>query len=472
MQEKKPFKFILKNEDIQNSNRIRSTLPPFFCPMPFSTLILNPDGRVGFCRERTNNDIIGNIKEQSLMEIWNGEAIRKVRREFLSGKIETCCEQIRDRRCFEQNFNQAILPHIEFSEYQKNPPIRLSPDFNGQCNLQCVMCNIWQLPNGLYDELDFWKNAEKDIFPNLLMLDPLAGEPFIQKDFYRLLDIMAKINPDCVWRFTTNLHWEFNDKIKKTLDNVKNIFGFICSIDAFTPETYHRIRQPGHLEIVHKCLDQLIQYRRERIIRLGPQQKFGITVAMALQRDNWHEAPDFMRWAHALGVEPGLQGVYFPEPLSIFKIPSLEKRKEILDFLISEMDFRDLIHIYRITTPLAATMPPELEHEYKMKIIETYFQKSLPVEAMAECNQSLPRFIESFSPPNRHSICKRILDYTLDRLSWEQVQAAGGLWPKLVTYLSETDRHVYNMKLINFAKTNATSLILDALGNMTFYETK
>ncbi len=444
-------------------DELRSKLPKRICPMPFTTLIVNPDGRVGFCRERTNNDVVGNIKEESLFDIWNGEKMRSIRREFLEGKIKTCASQIRDRRCYEQCFNQTILPYTDFSEYQKNPPLRLSPDFNGQCNLRCVTCNIWALPNGLYDEIGFWEMAEEKIFPHLKMLDPLAGEPFIQKDFFRLIDLMYEKNPDCAWRFTTNAHWKFEGKIREALDKVKNIYGFIISVDAATPETYHKVRYPGNLHLVWETIDHIIAYREERIQKYGPSQKFGITVAMAVHEQNWHEAPMFMRWAHSKGIEPGLQGVYLPENISIFKIDEDTKRREILDFFIKEMDYRDLIHIFRITTPLMASLGADLEKEYKQRIVNAYFEKELRPIDLWECGESFPRFLETFSQVEQNEMAIRILDYSLEKLTYEHFKKGHVFFKKLISVLNSEEQKNYQHKLLQFAKKNVPELFLASL---------
>lgn len=448
-------------------DELRSKLPARICPMPFTTLIVNPDGRVGFCRERTNNDVVGNIKEQSLFEIWNGEKMRSIRREFLEGNIKTCSSQIRDRRCFEQCFNQIILPYTDFSEYQKNPPLRLSPDFNGQCNLQCVTCDIWTLPNGLYDEIGFWEMAEEKVFPYLKVLDPLAGEPFIQKDFFRLLDLMAKINPDCAWRFTTNAHWKFDERIRSALDKVKNIYGFIISVDAATPETYYKVRYPGNLHLVWETIDRIIAYREERIQKDGLSQRFGITVVMALHSQNWHEAPMFMRWAHNKGIEPGLQGVYLPEAISVFKIAEIEKRREILDFFIDEMDYRDLIHIFRITTPLMVSLGPELEASYKNKMVDAYFKKDLRPIDLWECGESFPRFFETFSHDDQVSMAKRILDYSLEKLSFEHFKKGHLFFKVLIASLAQNEQSDYQKKMLHLARKQNPEAFLQNLGKLS-----
>lgn len=440
-------------EKKENCDKIHEHLPPGICPAPFTTLIVNPDGRVGFCRERSNDDVVGNIKEESLWDIWNGEKLRSIRREFLEGNIVTCKKQINDRRCNNQCFNQVILPYTDFSEVQNNPPLRFSPDFNGECNLKCMTCNIWQLPNGLYDEIGFWDMAKEKLYPFVKIMDPLAGEPFIQKDFFRLIDMMSSINPECAWRFTTNAHWKFTDKIKNALDKVKHIYGFIISVDAATPETYAKVRAPGSIHIVWETTKKIIEYRNERAEKLGPEQKFGITVAMALHRGNWHEAPQFMRWGHSLGVEPALQGVYFPEEISIFKIKDLEERKKIIEYFIKEMDYKDLIHIYRIFTPLINSLGKELDYKYRKEIVDQFFIRKLTSDDIWFCAQDFPELIDTFEDEEQKQIAQKILEYSIKSFPSEYFSRGKMLFEHLKTKVTQEEslRFETELKLLKIS---------------------
>jgi cyclic pyranopterin phosphate synthase len=164
-----------------------------FCSAPFSTLIINADGKIGCCRELGTEHSVGNAFEESIEDIWNGEKIRKWRREFLSGEIKTCAREMNDMNCNLFKHNVEMLPHISMAEFVETPILRLSPDINGKCNLECPMCIVWKKPNGEYDKVkNFWADLESKIIPNLKIMDPLSGEPFIQDDFYKIMEISAR----------------------------------------------------------------------------------------------------------------------------------------------------------------------------------------------------------------------------------------------------------------------------------------
>ena len=63
------------------------------CRMPFRRLAIFADGRVApCCSLYSNNVIVGNINEQSLKEIWDGEKINTLREELLSNNPRAICK--------------------------------------------------------------------------------------------------------------------------------------------------------------------------------------------------------------------------------------------------------------------------------------------------------------------------------------------------------------------------------------------
>ncbi len=71
-----------------------SEMPRGFCQFPFTQFNVTADGRVNkCCSDLFFSDVMGNIKDQSIREIWFGEKLNKVRKELLQGNrkaFETC----------------------------------------------------------------------------------------------------------------------------------------------------------------------------------------------------------------------------------------------------------------------------------------------------------------------------------------------------------------------------------------------
>jgi radical SAM protein with 4Fe4S-binding SPASM domain len=351
--------------DVLEEHRRRS-LPKGFCVVPFTSLILEPDGKVGSCRHKGSEFPVGNILDSSLDEIWNGPFIRDWRRQFLSGEVKNCETEVRHRACHLCPDYNELLPHASLDEVQSRRPLRLGLNFNGQCNLECQMCHIWQKPNGLYDKIGFWEKLA-DYCRDLREVELLSGEPFVQKDTYRLIDLLSEVNPSCRWTITTNAHWKLTDRIRRSLDRIR-FKSLIVSIDSVVPETYARIRKKGRLDVVLSNLDLLTAYDRDRQARgLG---SLGIRLNFLYQKDNWRE----LKTSHAFESERGLPTfrTFCYEPLehSILSLGEAE-REEILETYFRELDFDELSRSMRVILPILDSLPPlaRCQHLDRLKTI-------------------------------------------------------------------------------------------------------
>ena len=330
----------------------RRGLPANFCHVPFAALILEPDGRVGSCRIKGTEFPVGNLNESTLEEIWNGPRIRQWRREFLNGDVKMCRKEVRHTRCHTCAEYNELLPEVEATEYQTRPPLRLALNFNGHCNLECQMCHIWKEPNGLYDARGWWDQAEKWV-GGIQELELLSGEPFIQKDTYRLIDLVAERNPSCRWSITTNGHWRLTDGIRRALDKIR-FKHLIVSLDSLNPTTYSKIRKLGRLEVPLANLDRLLEYDQSRIERgLGP---LNIYLSFLIQRDNWRELGDFHEFAKRKGTRIFRIFLYEPRKHSLLSL-RLAERERIVEHYIHELSYDQLIHSRRAFLPLLDSLP-------------------------------------------------------------------------------------------------------------------
>ena len=55
------------------------------CPQPFFTMQINPDGNVVPCYSFEYPSIIGNVENQTMVDIWNGKEFKSFRRNMLDG---------------------------------------------------------------------------------------------------------------------------------------------------------------------------------------------------------------------------------------------------------------------------------------------------------------------------------------------------------------------------------------------------
>jgi radical SAM protein with 4Fe4S-binding SPASM domain len=287
-----------------------SKLDQRFCALPFSQMVLHPDGHIAPCCN-LDNYVLGNINDQSLLEIWNGDPIQRLREQFLL-KTPTVCKECMNT--FACHNDKAILNDtVERKGFQTRPPARLHMRLNGQCNLECTMCDIWQQPNGRYTDQNFWQSARRELFPYLKHLEVLGGEPFIQKDTFRLINEVQKVNPNCQWSFITNGNYKVTPKLLTQLDPL-NLNCIQLSIDSLEPQQYVKIRKRGNLKKVLETFTSLLQFREYRAAKGTP---FHLVVSKCVQKNSWLDISDFFDFAIQNNVELLFQYVHTPHSSSL-----------------------------------------------------------------------------------------------------------------------------------------------------------
>lgn len=301
--------------------------PSGFCLVPFTNLILEPGGEIGVCRHKGTEFTIGNLKNSSLEDLWNGHFLTRWRTEFLEGNPKICSKEIKHQKCNLCSYNNELLDQVEFEALQSRPFIKLTANLNGQCNLKCQMCHVWKLPNGFYTEENFWAPARKTLFPKIKEIDMLSGEPFLQADTFKLIDEVSALNPECRWMFTTNSHWSFSERVEHALSKIK-IKYVVFSVDSLNSETYRKIRYPGHLPTVLNNITSWLNYNKERRSNLKGPIEFHWN--FLVQKDNWREIPEVITYCLERDIIPFITFLYEPNQFSLLDLPEKE-RQEILE---------------------------------------------------------------------------------------------------------------------------------------------
>lgn len=324
-----------------------------FCIAPFTTLQLEPDGKVGACRHKGCEFPVGNILENSFEEIWNGEFIKKWRTEFLNGSPSICSNEVKNVKCNHCPTYSSIIDATEIKVQQTKKPLRLAFNFNGHCNLECQMCHIWQKPNGLYDQIKFWEQLDFWI-EDLEEVELLSGEPFIQKDTYKLIEVISEKKPRALWTITTNANWKISDFIMAKLDKIK-LKHIIVSLDSLNPQSYRVIRKKGDLAKALQTLKDLKQYNQSRAERnLSP---FKIVVNFLFQKENWKELGNVYNFSKSENVEIFRTMLYEPVEYSLMTYDE-RTRIEILEWYFENLSREQLINSARIIRPLVDSLSP------------------------------------------------------------------------------------------------------------------
>jgi len=201
-----------------------------------------------------NKQEIGNLKENSLEEIWNNEETRNMRLQFLKGKKHPHCAICNDRNTIGDQFYNAYNDRF-FKDNKTIQDIvaRTKPDgsldehklyyidirYNNLCNLRCRTCGPYYSTSWVGDNRKLYPNdrnkdedngfqyagkteihALEEIMPHLEHAELIyfaGGEPLMQEEHYKMLDRLIELKRfDISLQYNTN----FSNFKLKGYDNV------------------------------------------------------------------------------------------------------------------------------------------------------------------------------------------------------------------------------------------------------------
>ena len=246
-----------------------------FCPMPFKGLMYNFDGKVKNCIR--SNEKIGDLKENSINEILNGEVNQHTQSCMLNDKpgpnCGPCYDLEKGKRSFDiisdRIFYMRELKNEPFVDYQEgNHGLRaVDVRWTNLCNFACVYCSS-EFSSKWASELKQFSSTPnktqlqefKDyIFSNASQLKHVymaGGEPLQMKQNEEFLDLLADVNPDVNLRINTNLS-KTDTQVFEKICQFKNVHWTI-SVET-TGDEFEYIRYGGkwqdfldNLEIVKK----------------------------------------------------------------------------------------------------------------------------------------------------------------------------------------------------------------------------
>jgi sulfatase maturation enzyme AslB (radical SAM superfamily) len=222
-----------------------------FCMHPFTGLATREDGAIKVC---CRSQPVGWIQEQSLEDIWNGAAMREVRKQVLCGeRPEVCrpCFDLEDQgvESLRQRHINGVIPEARINLYP-NALQQLQEDYtmpfefptmeiklNNLCNLKCRMCNpldstSWQdwdevkpfyekennylVPTvaklvrkpgqyiGPFDDTDKWWASFEKLLPYFKRVEFAGGEPLMDPQHYKILDMLKPYGKNIELKYATN----------------------------------------------------------------------------------------------------------------------------------------------------------------------------------------------------------------------------------------------------------------------------
>ena len=261
------------SENINNQiNTHGDEISKTFCVLPWLHLNTWPNGNVYPCCLTDWRETVGNLKDNTLEEIWNNDTMKEIRQYMLQGKKHNSC-----RKCFQQedynldsmrtSLNRTFSHHIESItkntlEDGHNDDFKLiywDFRFSNLCNFKCRMCGSalsskWyedeikaygssQLDRALINVNDYSKKDIKLYLENFMEeveeIYFAGGEPLLMDEHYYILEELTKNNKfDVRLRYNTNLgylkfkKWDNIELWKPFKENNYTNVSIFASIDG------------------------------------------------------------------------------------------------------------------------------------------------------------------------------------------------------------------------------------------------
>jgi MoaA/NifB/PqqE/SkfB family radical SAM enzyme len=247
-----------------------------FCMHPFTGLATREDGAICAC---CRSHPIGFIQNETLEEIWNNNTMKRIRKQVLNNERPPECEpcfKLEDQgvESLRQRHTAGLIPEARVNLYP-NALDALNEDYsmpfeiptmelklNNLCNLKCRMChpmdstswNDWGEIKDFYkkegnimfniveehnlekkpfldkfqDSSEWWSSLEK-LLPYFRRVEFAGGEPLMDPQHYRILDMLAPYGDQIEIKYATNLTmlgkqnrtiWQYWPKFKSVAVNV------------------------------------------------------------------------------------------------------------------------------------------------------------------------------------------------------------------------------------------------------------
>jgi MoaA/NifB/PqqE/SkfB family radical SAM enzyme len=314
------------------------------CLTPFDTIQIGPTGNVSLCGcSGWMPSIIGNILNNTLDEILNSSAAKKIRQSIRDGSYRYCNEKTCGVIANNQLIDLQTLTPDEWMpgwELFNNDAVEKFPTqyfIAGDltCNLSCPSCRTKIIKNSefitnknnqlldVFNKNIFNKKSDKHI--NITL--STSGEVFASSLLLSfLINFPLENYPNVNFRIQTNglllkNRW---DKINKIANNITQI---AVTADSSIPSVYEKLRRGGKFEDLEENLKFIANLKRTFQI--------DFKLRMVVQKDNYDEIEKFYHWGKAFGANgieyTGIKNWHTYTPDDFKEIDVLNKSHPLYD---------------------------------------------------------------------------------------------------------------------------------------------
>jgi len=313
---------LVRPVDLTEREHFLLTESKTFCIYPWIHLHAYPTGEAYPCCHAEMTYPVGNCKKNTLMEIWQDEPMKQLRKDMLTETSNPTCT-----RCYEQeesgffsgrrSANKHHGHHIK--KLEENPFEMTYWDirFSNLCNLRCRSCGHifssqwyqdqaklagpeWRARNQVLNyagrtELDMWEQLE----PHLNYVEQIyfaGGEPLLMEEHYRILDELVK-------RKLFHVRLIYNTNFTHTDLKGRSVFEYWKQFDSVAVgASLDAAGARG--EYIRKGTDwAVVEQNRRDMLEICPKVDFYISPTLSIM-NAWH-LPDFHKtWVEQRLIRP------------------------------------------------------------------------------------------------------------------------------------------------------------------------
>lgn len=255
-----------------------------YCFKPFRFIYVDWLGRVRLCSWMSGPPL-GDLKEQSIEEIWHSDHAYKIRESMVDGSFRHCRKDV----CY--LIMNDTLPDIApatVKELTHEFPDHFNLAYDYQCNLSCPSCRKQKF----IAQPDYLRSLEKvykHLAPHLEGLASLSlngnGDPFSSRHMMTLLENMRPRKGARIAFETNGLL--FTPALWSRIDHLADCdLSMHISVDSLNPATYAILRRGGDLAVLLKNLKFITKLRKDGILNF-------IEAIMVVQDLNFMEIQTF-----------------------------------------------------------------------------------------------------------------------------------------------------------------------------------
>jgi len=400
------------------------TTDDHFCLIPWLHMHAFPDGRAYPCCMGEYNMPIGNLKEQTMKEVWNSKGLREMRNNMLTGKPSKECG-----RCYEQekaglvsmrhSISQNFGQHVALSD-TTNPDGSLDwfelrhydIRFSNVCNFRCRSCGSIHSSNWYNEEVklygpkdyprimfagktdeDMWEQMQEHI-PHLEQIYFAGGEPLIMEEHYRILNELIKRE-----MFHVRLIYNTNfSKLAYKDQDVLELWKLFDSVSVGASLD----GMDAHAEYIRKGTEWTdIVKNRQRMLEVCPKVDFYISATVSVY-NALHVAPFHRRWVELGLIRP--QDIYInilqsPEWFRIDVLPP-ELKDQVREQVTEHLKWLEPIDTIIRATAGFKGMLSFMDAEDKQNLLPAFFQRTRELDKLR--NEDLYTVIPELEPLRKY----------------------------------------------------------------------